>query len=477
MQWTKNADVTPGVPNKAIKPGTTDSGIGKDYREEEKFTVMDEPKGDQKEPKETTRPDEAVGEGYKRTDNQDKTDAPEGKQKDVPQKTHTEKPAKDVMSEGKTMSASKPSAWMKKAESTPGEANKDIKPGTTDKSIGYDFKENDGESEKVLDEPSGDQKAIPQKTQKDEKIGEEYKEEGNQEKTKAPEGDQKPIKSETHESDVSGESYKEDGKNITEKDASLTKVNAWLKNPVSDDAEPTLPERFASFTDMADEYATLYGFYCHATNEQVDPEVFGKAVAHIGLQSSNTMIERIDKMLTTIARTLDRVKPRDASGWKEAIGGYMKREGGMYIIAKTREEAASIDKCVEAKIAEAGFKPSKGRTKRESAFAACINCAPAPVVAPEKKEEVKADAVKPTHSSLIIDSMAKRAEKDAKFAAVYSAIDKKDFDGLVERLSKLEDKGVDIVKLAHYRFDCQGCFDAIIGNIEKGLVPTDFTKK
>jgi hypothetical protein len=475
MQWSKKADVTTGVPNKDIKPGTEDSTIGQEFKEEDKAKIMDEPEGTQAEPKETTKPDEAIGAEYKRVDNQEKTNAPEGDQKAISQKTTTEAPALDVMSEGKTMTAK----WLKKADATPGVANKDIKPGTTDKSIGYDFKEKDGESTKVLDEPSGDQKSISQKTTKDEKIGEEYKEEGNQEKTKAPEGDQGAIKSETHKSDVSGEDYKEKGKKMTEKDASLEKINAWLKNPEVQDAEPALPSRFASYSEMANEYATLYGFYCQATNETVDQEMFGKALAHIGIESSNNMVERIDKMITAIARTLDRVKPRQMGGWKEAMGGFMKRDEGIHVVAKTREEAEALDKCVEAKIADAGFKGQKGKTKKQAAYTSCLDCVTTTATAAPTTAEVKIEASVPEAdlAKTIIESISKRASAEPEFAKKIASQDEVSAVSVEMAKKFASRKDVDLIKLAHYRFDCKGCFDAIIGNIEKGLVPTDFTKR
>jgi hypothetical protein len=474
MQWTKQADVTPGEKNKDIKPGTTDSGIGKDYKEEDKPKIMDEPKGDQKEPKETAKPDEAIGAEYKRTDNQEQTSAPEGDQKAVPQKTHVEAPAKDIR------------AWLKNADATPGTPNK-TKPGTTDEAIGYEYKENEGEKTKVLDEPEGDQKAVPQKTTTDNKIGEEYKEEGNQEKTPAPEGDQKPVKSETHESDVSGEEYKEDGaKKISPKDASLGKLSAWLKNPVTASTEegsvdPALPERYASFSDMADEYATLFGFYTQATGENVDTEMFGKALAHIGLQSSNAMVDRIDKIITTIARTLDRVKPRELSGWKEAIGGFYKREGTLTVLAKDKEEAGKIDRCVESKMGDQSFKPQKGRTKKESAFAICTKSVMGTSVAPAAVKEIVSTDKAADLAKVLVESFTSRLAKDKEFAGKFAAI-KGDKDvsavcvELATKLAKLADN-VDLIRLANYRFDCAGCYDAIIGNIEKGLVPSDFQKK
>jgi len=480
MQWTKQADVTPGDKNTDIKPGTTDSGIGKNYKEEDKPKIMDEPKGDQKEPKETTKPDEAIGGEYKRTDNQDKTDAPEGDQKKVPQKTHVEAPAKDTLADNITMG---PKAWLKKADATPGTPNK-TKPGTTDEAIGYEYKENEGEKTKVLDEPEGDQKAVPQKTTTDNKIGEEYKEEGNQEKTDAPEGDQKPVKSETHESDVSGEEYKEDGaKKISPKDASLGRLSAWLKNPVVYDGpvNPALPERYASFSDMADEYATLFGFYTQATGESVDTEMFGKALAHIGLQTSNSMVDKIDRIITTIARTLDRVKPRELSGWREAIGGYYKREGTLTVLAKDKEEAGKIDRCVESKMGDQSFKPQKGRTKKESAFAICTKSIMGAVKVPAAVKEVVSTDKEANLAKVLVESFMARLAKDKEFAGKFAAI-KGDKDvsavcvELAQKLAKLGDN-VDLIRLANYRFDCAGCYDAIIGNIEKGLVPSDFQKK
>jgi hypothetical protein len=84
--------------------------------------------------------------------------------------------------------------------------------------IGNDFKEHDGESIKVKDEPSGKQSNPKEKT--DNSIGEDYKEEGNQEIGDAPEGKQK-TPSEGTDTSI-GKDYKEEGKTI-----SAARKEAW----------------------------------------------------------------------------------------------------------------------------------------------------------------------------------------------------------------------------------------------------------
>lgn len=522
MNWLKTADVTPGTPNKDIKPGTTDTSIGKEFKEEQKSKVLDEPSGVQKAVKPTT--DNSIGEQFKGEDNQKETDAPKGKQSPVPQKTHkSDVSGEDYKAKGKTMSSMiGAGGWLKQAEGpAEGAANTEIKPGTKDEKIGYEFKEKDGESIKVLDEPSGEQKE-PQTGVKDEKIGEEYKGTDNQEKTNAPEGDQKEISMDTHESDVNAEDYK--AKDIT-LGSSMLKATAWLKG-----TEPAkLPEKFASFGDVADSYATLLGFYTQATGDAVDGETFGRAIASIGLKESDAMLERIDRMITALAKALSSSKTQRLAGWKQAVGGvgFVKKDEGLFIVAKTEAEAERIDCCVEAKLKDMSFKPKAGKTKKESAYASCAKsagievkadgegeapaeAAPAAVPAPAAEatpaeapaaeapaaeapaaeaapatEEVKAQSalVKSLAEGVVARSakepafMAKieAAAKEAKMAAL--AYIKKSCEDTVKRCAHLQEKGVDLVRLAHYRLDCTGCYDAVIGNIEKGLIPTDFLKK
>jgi len=180
--------------------------------------------------------------------------------------------------------------------------------------------------------------------------------------------------------------------------------------------------------------------------------------------------------------------------WKKVEAGLEMDIEGFKVIAKTEEEAKKIDSCVEAKMKDPDFKPEGDRSKKQSAFAVCT----ASVMGTtkrgseeeekedkkeEKKEEKKASEEKPFEPpkelvASLTKSLEERAAKDPAFKEVF-AKQGKDIavTPLVKMAKILDRKEIDIIRLAHYSIDCPDCFAAIMTNIEKGLVPTDFLVK
>jgi len=457
MNWIK-AEVTPGAANTEIKPGTTDEKIGEEFKLEDapKVPEAGAPEGDQKEPSTGVKEEPEVH----KDDKQPTPPGPSGDQKEVKMDTHTEMPL-DVKEEnsGKITEKAAGLKWLK-AESTMGEENKDIKPGTKDESVGYDYKEDEGEKINVQDEPSGDQKEPSEGT--DEKIGEEYKEEGNQEVGDVPEGDQKEPKEETNTS--IGEEYKEEGPHDLPPANAMLKKASWLKSKKKQSFEErgpiSVPEKYASFGKVAEDFAILRNIY-NIFADDIEDEHFGKAVAHLSIKEASEMMKNIDSMYKRLRSSIDRTAPM--LSWKPAAGGFLKNDDGITIVAKTKEEATKIDRCVEAKLADSSFKPKAGRTKKQSAYAICT----ASVLGTSAsliEEKVDLDPIKAS-----IDA---RAETDVKFAELAKTFDLKAYK---EKVAKAPET-VDLVKLAHYGIECPNCFDAVMKSIERGLVPSDFKK-
>ena len=484
MNWIK-ADVTPGEKNTEIKPGTTDEKIGQEFKESEEHKALGAPEGDQKEPSTGVKENPEVHKDEKHPT----PPGPEGDQKDIKMDTHTETPM-DVKEEnpGKITKkdASNKIKWLK-ADVTPGTENKDIQPGTKDDTIGYDYKENDGETAKALGAPEGDQALISQDTHEDPGAAEFMGKPENQQLTNAPKGDQKPIPEKTHTEDGLGLEYKEKG--VTElppANASLTKSAAWLKKPIQTDLK--LPEKYATFDKIADDYSTLYGFYANALGEEPEADLFGRAVASLTLREADIMTKQIERMINTIHSSIQRSAAMRKDAWLSVSGGFVKVEGGMTIVAKTKEEAAKLDRCVEAKIGDPKFKPRPGRTKKQSAYAICT----ASVLGKTSSiEEVKANATeKPAAQTSsdsnkedvllapIIASMDERLKTDHKFAEAMQNKDKKTVvSSFLKKIEAARKHKIDFIKLAHYSIDCPTCFDAVMSSLNRGLVPTDFAAK
>lgn len=505
MNWIKTADVTPGKPNKDIKPGTTDEKIGEEFKEAEDSKVPSSgaPEGKQKEP--STGVKEAPTEVHK-DEKQPLPPGPKGDQSDVKMDTHTEKPM-DVKHEnpGKISDkdASKGIQWMKKvAESTPGEENKDIKPGTKDENIGKDFKLSDDKA-KALGAPEGDQKTPTEG--KDESIGGEYKESGDQKLPTGPKGDQGEIEQKTHESDVSGEEYKEEGPtDMPPANASLSKTAGWLKKPVETDLR--LPEKYATFDKIADDYSMLMGFYANALGEDnIEKSLFGRALAHLSLREADEMTRTIERSVRTIHSAIQRISDMEKNSWKSVAGGFLKMEEGMHIVAKSKEEASKIDRCVEAKLSDSDFKPKAGRTKKQSAYAICTKSVLGSNASLEHTQEIKGD-ISHDHTSeksaseaadasadksvqkdplvdQIVSSFISRAKTDTKFVDIVKASEKtagsytQIASAFLDKIKEARNQKMDFVKLAHYSVDCPTCFDAILSSLKRGLVPTDFASK
>jgi hypothetical protein len=498
MNWIKTADVTPGKPNKDIKPGTTDTSIGEEFKEGEdsKVPSAGAPEGDQKQPATGVKDSPEVHKDEK----QPLPPGPKGDQSDVKMDTHTEKPM-DVKHEnpGKISDkdASKGIQWMKKtAESTPGTENKDIKPGTKDEKVGEDYKLEDSTKVPSSGNPSGEQK---QPTEgKDESIGEEYKDKGDQTLPKGPKGDQGEIKQETHESDVSGEEYKEEGPtDLPPANASLSKTAGWLKKPVETDLK--LPEKYATFDKIADDYSMLMGFYANALGEDnIDKPLFGRALAHMSLREADEISRTIERSVRSIHAAIQRVSDMEKNAWKSVAGGYLKFEEGMHIVAKTKEEAAKLDSCVESKMHDPDFKPKAGRTKKQSAYAICTKSVLGSS-ASESSETLKKEASEGSKTETkeldkkssnedplvkeIVSSLINRAKSDQKFFGILKANEEKSgsytqiANAFLEKVKEARNHKIDFIKLAHYSIECPTCFDAISDSLKRGLVPTDFASK
>jgi hypothetical protein len=491
IAWTKKAEVTPGEKNTEIKPGTTDEKIGQEFKESEEHKALGAPEGDQKEPSTGVKENPEVHKDEKHPT----PPGPKGDQKDIKMDTHTEKPM-DVKEENPGKITEKDAStkinWLKKkADVTPGTENKDIKPGTVDETIGYDYKEKDGESAKVLGAPEGDQAQVAQDTHEDPGAAEFMGKPENQQLTNAPKGDQKPIPEKTHTEDGLGSEYKEEG--VTElppANASLTKSAAWLKKPIESDLK--LPEKYATFDKIADDYSTLYGFYANALGEEPEADLFGRAVASLTLREADMMTKQIERMINTLHSSIQRSAATRKDAWLSVSGGLMKQEGGMTIVAKTKEEAKKLDSCVEAKMSDPKFKPRPGRTKKQSAYAICSSSVLGKSSSLEEGKDGTTEKTASQTSSAptiesdkedallvpIIASMDERLKTDHKFAEAMQNKDKKTV--VAEFLKKIEaarKHKIDFIKLAHYSIDCPTCFDAVLSSLNRGLVPTDFKAK